>query len=115
MQQCTAKIKEVRQAYYKAKENHRSGGAPKTCRFYKELNAILSGDPTSIADSPVDTSQAAERGGNLEAEILDEEVELEEDVVLPAGLPGSAGSQELFSTPQELIWEQEQMRRRQRP
>ncbi|EMP31190.1 Zinc finger and SCAN domain-containing protein 29, partial [Chelonia mydas] len=63
-QQCRAKIKELRQAYHKAGEvNHRSGGAPKTCRFCKELNAILGGDPTSIANSPVDTSQAAERGG----------------------------------------------------
>ncbi|EMP37849.1 Protein CIP2A like protein [Chelonia mydas] len=100
MQQCRAKIKELRQA------NHCSGGAPKTCHFYKELNAIL-GDPTSIADSPMDTSQAAERAGNLEAEILDEEVELEEDVEFPAGSPGGAGSQELFSTPEVLYGEKE--------
>ncbi|KAG6935343.1 zinc finger and SCAN domain containing 29 [Chelydra serpentina] len=64
MQQCRAKIKELRQMYRKTQEaSHRSGGAPKTCHFYKELNAILSDDPTSIANSPVDTSQAAERGG----------------------------------------------------
>ncbi|EMP33163.1 hypothetical protein UY3_09725 [Chelonia mydas] len=105
-QQYKVKIKELRQAYQKAREaNHRSGGAPKTFRFYKELNAILGGDSTSIADSPVDTSEAAERGGNLEAEILDEEVELEEDVELPAGSPGGAGSQELFSTPEVLCGE----------
>ncbi|EMP25465.1 Zinc finger and SCAN domain-containing protein 29 [Chelonia mydas] len=62
-QQCRAKIKELRQAYHKAWEaNHHSGGAPKTCCLYKELNAILGGDPTSLADSPVDTSEAAERG-----------------------------------------------------
>uniref|UniRef100_A0A452GGC1 Myb/SANT-like DNA-binding domain-containing protein n=1 Tax=Gopherus agassizii TaxID=38772 RepID=A0A452GGC1_9SAUR len=62
-QQCSVKIKELRQAYHKVREaNHCSGGAPKTCRFYKELNAILGGDPISIADSPVDTSEAAERG-----------------------------------------------------
>ncbi|EMP28692.1 hypothetical protein UY3_14205 [Chelonia mydas] len=39
--------------------------------------------------------------------MLDEEVELEEDVELPAGLPGGAGSQELFSTPEVLYGEQE--------
>ncbi|EMP30562.1 hypothetical protein UY3_12311 [Chelonia mydas] len=63
--------------------------------------------PTSIANSPVDTSQAAERGGNLQAEILDEEIKLEEDVELPAGLPGETVSQELFSTPEVLNREQE--------
>ncbi|KAM7167734.1 uncharacterized protein RBU57_006082 [Macrochelys suwanniensis] len=107
--QCRAKIKELRQVYHKAREaNHCSGGASKTCRFYKELNAILDGDPTSITDCPVDTSHAAERGGNLEAEIVDEEVELEEDVVLPEGSPGGAGSQGLFSTPEVLSREQEE-------
>ncbi|KAG6931098.1 zinc finger with KRAB and SCAN domains 2 [Chelydra serpentina] len=106
--QCRVKIKELRQVYQKAWEtNHRSGGVPKTCNFYKELNAILGGDPTSITDSPMDTSQAAERGGNPQVEILDEEVELEEDIVPPAGSPGWAGSQELFSTPEVLNAEQE--------
>ncbi|EMP28909.1 hypothetical protein UY3_13937 [Chelonia mydas] len=77
-------------------------------RFYdSELNAILGSDPTSIASCPVDTSQAAERGGNPEAEILDEEVELEEDVELPVGLPREAGSQELLSTPEVFNREQE--------
>ncbi|EMP38405.1 hypothetical protein UY3_04394 [Chelonia mydas] len=108
MQQCRAKIKELRQAYHKLQEaNYRSSGAPKTCHFYKELNAILDGDPTSIADSPVDTSEAAERGENPEAEILDEEFELEEDVELPAGSLDGARSQELFSTPEVLKGEQE--------
>ncbi|XP_039386727.1 zinc finger and SCAN domain-containing protein 29-like [Mauremys reevesii] len=107
-QQCRANIKELRQAYPKAWEvNYRSDGAPKTCRFYQELNAILSGDPTSIADSPVDTSHAAERVGSSQAEILDEEVELEEDVKLPAGSPSGAGSQELLATPEVLNGEQE--------
>ncbi|EMP40771.1 hypothetical protein UY3_01897 [Chelonia mydas] len=108
MQQCRAKIKQLWQAYHKAREANRcSGHAPKTCCFYKELNAILSGDPTSIADSPVDTSEAAEREGNPEAEILDEEVELEEDKVVPVGSPGGKGSQELFSTLEVLNREQE--------
>ncbi|XP_030436870.1 uncharacterized protein LOC115660041 isoform X4 [Gopherus evgoodei] len=53
-------------------------------------------------DSPVDTLQAAERGGNPEAKIVDEEVELEEDVEPPMGSSDGAGSQELFSTPEGL-------------
>ncbi|EMP39981.1 hypothetical protein UY3_02786 [Chelonia mydas] len=32
--------------------------APTSCRFYKELDAILGGDPTSTAKAPVDTSVA---------------------------------------------------------
>ncbi|XP_044884871.1 axonemal dynein light chain domain-containing protein 1 isoform X2 [Mauremys mutica] len=56
---------------------------------------------------PVDTSQAAERGGNQQAEILHEEVELEEDMVLPTGSPSGAGSQELFSTSEMLNREKE--------
>ncbi|XP_044888778.1 uncharacterized protein LOC123378731 [Mauremys mutica] len=110
-QQCRAKIKELRWAYHKAQdENHHSSGAPKTCRFYKELNAILDGDPTSTTNNPLDTLEAAERGGHLEAEILVEEVELEEDVELPAGSPGGAGRQELFSTPEVLNRSRKQMR-----
>ncbi|EMP38031.1 hypothetical protein UY3_04790 [Chelonia mydas] len=59
--QCRAKIKELRQVYHKAREaNHRSSAAPKTCRFYKELDAILGGDLTSTAKSPVDTSAGLE-------------------------------------------------------
>ncbi|XP_050791474.1 calcyphosin-2 isoform X2 [Gopherus flavomarginatus] len=102
--QCRAKIKELRQAYYKVRgANHPSGASPKTCRFCKELDAILSGDPISIAKSPMDTLEgieAAEGGPNLEDEVIDEAVELDEDVQLPAGSPSGAGSQELFFTPE---------------
>ncbi|EMP35987.1 Zinc finger and SCAN domain-containing protein 29 [Chelonia mydas] len=102
--QCRAKIKEPRQPYHKARNaNCRSGASPKTCQFYEELDAILSGNPTSIAKSPVDTSEgteAAERGSNPEDEVIDEEVELDEDVQLLAGSPSGAGSQELLSTPE---------------
>ncbi|KAG6938520.1 hypothetical protein G0U57_005780, partial [Chelydra serpentina] len=83
--QCKVKRKELRQEYHKAREaNRRSGAAPKTCRFYKELEAIFGGDPTSTAKSPVDTlegTEAAEREPNPE----DEEVELDDDVELPVG------------------------------
>ncbi|EMP35935.1 Zinc finger and SCAN domain-containing protein 29 [Chelonia mydas] len=102
--QCRVKIKELRQPYQKEREaNHRSGAAPKTCWFYKELDAILGGDPTSTAKSPVDISvdvEAEERGPNPEDEVIDEEVELDDNVELPVGLLSGAGSQELFNTPE---------------
>ncbi|EMP32473.1 von Willebrand factor A domain-containing protein 3B [Chelonia mydas] len=104
MVQCREKIKELRQVYHKAREAKcHSGAAPKTCRFYKELDAILGGDPTSTAKSPMNTSaglEAAERRPNPEDEVIDEEVELDDDEELPAGSPGGAGSQELFTTPE---------------
>ncbi|XP_065427535.1 myb/SANT-like DNA-binding domain-containing protein 2 [Chrysemys picta bellii] len=47
-QQCRMKIKELRQAYHKAREaNGRSGAEPQTCRFYTELHAILGGAATT--------------------------------------------------------------------
>uniref|UniRef100_A0A8C3IZ76 SCAN box domain-containing protein n=1 Tax=Chrysemys picta bellii TaxID=8478 RepID=A0A8C3IZ76_CHRPI len=43
-QQCRVKIKELQQAYHKAREaNGRSGAEPQPCRFYEELHAILGG------------------------------------------------------------------------
>ncbi|EMP24744.1 Zinc finger and SCAN domain-containing protein 29 [Chelonia mydas] len=46
--QCRVKVKELRNAYHKTREaNHRSGATPMSCLFYKELDAILSGNPTS--------------------------------------------------------------------
>ncbi|EMP40724.1 hypothetical protein UY3_02061 [Chelonia mydas] len=102
MLQCTAKIKDLRQVYHKAREaSHRSGASPKACRFSQELDAILAGDPISIAKSLVDTlegTEVAERGPNPQDEVIDEEVELYEDVQLLAGSLSGAGSQELFST-----------------
>ncbi|EMP23974.1 hypothetical protein UY3_18917 [Chelonia mydas] len=70
-----------------------------------ELDVILSGDPTSTAEAPVDTSVAhvpAESGPSQEKEILDEDVKREVD---PEAEDDSevrdAHSQELFSTPEE--------------
>ncbi|EMP37941.1 hypothetical protein UY3_04871 [Chelonia mydas] len=85
--QCRAKIKELRQAYH---ANGCFGAATKTCRFYKELDVILRGDPTSTTKNAVDTSaalEAAERRPNPEDEVTDEEVELDNDAELPAGSP----------------------------
>ncbi|EMP35857.1 hypothetical protein UY3_06961 [Chelonia mydas] len=67
----------------------------------RELDAILGGDST--AKSPVDTSavlEAAERGPNLEDEVIDEEVELDDYVEFLEGLPDGTGSQEWFYTPE---------------
>ncbi|KAG6922346.1 zinc finger and SCAN domain containing 29 [Chelydra serpentina] len=56
--QCRIKVKELRSAYHKAREaNNRSGSPPKTCRFYKQLDAILGGDPTSVPSTTVDTGE----------------------------------------------------------
>ncbi|EMP36519.1 Zinc finger and SCAN domain-containing protein 20 [Chelonia mydas] len=100
--QCRSKIKELRQVYHKAREaNRHSSAAPKTCHFYKELDSILDGDPTS--KSPVDTSERMEEAEgvpNREDEVIDEEMELDLDVALPVESTGGAGSQELFSTPE---------------
>ncbi|EMP26666.1 hypothetical protein UY3_16249 [Chelonia mydas] len=75
-----------------------------------ELDGILGGDPTSTAKSPVDTSEGtevAERRPNPEDEVIDEEVELDEDVELPAGSTGGADTQEQFSTPEVLSQSQQ--------
>ncbi|XP_073159892.1 uncharacterized protein [Lepidochelys kempii] len=104
MHQCHVKIKELRQAYQKAREANRCFGAmPKTCCFYKELDAILDGDPTSTAKSLVDISaglEAADSGLNPEDKVMDDEVELEDNVEPMAGSSGCATSWDLFSTPE---------------
>ncbi|EMP26539.1 Zinc finger and SCAN domain-containing protein 20 [Chelonia mydas] len=77
MLQCRAKVKELRNAYHKAKGANRcSGAAPQTCHFYKELDAIQGGDHTSNAKSTVDTSvglEPVESGPNPEEKVIDEE------------------------------------------
>ncbi|EMP36182.1 Zinc finger and SCAN domain-containing protein 29 [Chelonia mydas] len=78
--QCRPKIKELRQAYQKAREsNSHSGAVPKTCHFFKELNAILSGDPTSTVKRTMDTSAGLETA-NSRLNPKDREVELKDDV-----------------------------------
>ncbi|XP_043371583.1 zinc finger and SCAN domain-containing protein 32-like [Dermochelys coriacea] len=100
-QQGHVKIKELRPVYQKAREsNYRSGAVPKTCCFYKELDAILGGNPAPTAKSPVDTLvglEMAESGLNPEDKVVDEEVELEDDVEHIAGSSGGMASQDLSS------------------
>nr|XP_042702882.1 zinc finger and SCAN domain-containing protein 29-like [Chrysemys picta bellii] len=81
--QCRVRVKELQNAYHKAREAKRcSGAAPMSCRFYKELDVILGGDPTSTAKTTEDILVArvpVESGPSQEEEILDEDVEGEGD------------------------------------
>ncbi|XP_053893854.1 myb/SANT-like DNA-binding domain-containing protein 2 [Malaclemys terrapin pileata] len=72
-QQCRVKIKELRQAYHKAREaNGRSGAEPQTCRYYAELHAILGGaattTPTVCYDSLTGETHKEDGSGNEEDE-----------------------------------------------
>ncbi|XP_050795438.1 zinc finger and SCAN domain-containing protein 20-like [Gopherus flavomarginatus] len=97
MVQCRVTVKELRSAYCKAREgNRRSGAAPTTCRFYKELDAILGGDPTANPMTTMDSSEWREEGevwGGTESE----------GTGVGGDTPESqeACSQELFSSQEE--------------
>ncbi|XP_065418711.1 zinc finger and SCAN domain-containing protein 20-like isoform X1 [Chrysemys picta bellii] len=94
--QCRIKVKELQSAYRKARDaNGRSGAPPATCRFYKELDAILGVNPTSTPSTTMDTSEPV--GGEEE----EEEEENGSDGGEPDGdIPESLEpcSQELFSS-----------------
>ncbi|XP_050793498.1 uncharacterized protein LOC127043580 [Gopherus flavomarginatus] len=95
--QCRVKVKELRSAYCKAREgNRRSGAAPTTCRFYKELDAILGCDPTANPRSTMESSEQGEVGEGVE-EAESEATGVEGDT------PESqeACNQELFSSQKE--------------
>ncbi|XP_050804558.1 zinc finger and SCAN domain-containing protein 20-like [Gopherus flavomarginatus] len=97
--QCRVKVKELRSAYCKAREgNSHSGAAPTTCRFYKELDAILGGDLTANPTTMMNTSERG-RGGE---EGREEETE-SEGTGVGGDTPESqeACSQELFSSQEE--------------
>ncbi|EMP39069.1 3-keto-steroid reductase [Chelonia mydas] len=67
--QCRVKVQELRNAYRKAREaNGHSGASPATCHFYKELDAILGGDPTSTPMTTMDTSEPSTARGEEEKE-----------------------------------------------
>ncbi|XP_053888285.1 myb/SANT-like DNA-binding domain-containing protein 7 [Malaclemys terrapin pileata] len=77
-QQCRMKIKELRQAYHKAREaNRRSGAEPPTCHFYAELHAMLRGaattTPTLCFDSINGKSRNREAGLGYEEDDDDED------------------------------------------
>ncbi|XP_073216254.1 uncharacterized protein [Lepidochelys kempii] len=95
--QCRINVKELQNAYRKArKTNSRSSAAPATCRFYKELNAILGGDPTSIPRITMDTSEPS-------ATRQEEEQSRSKGAVAEKDTPESldACNQELFFSQEE--------------
>nr|XP_048700794.1 bromodomain-containing protein 4-like [Caretta caretta] len=94
--QCRVKVKELQNAYHKAREaNSRSSAAPVTCCFYEELDAILGGDPTSTLRTIMDTSEPSST--RQEEETRSKGAEEEGDT--PSSL--DACSQELFSSQEE--------------
>ncbi|XP_074987642.1 myb/SANT-like DNA-binding domain-containing protein 7 [Caretta caretta] len=99
--QCRVKLKELRQAYQKTREeNGRSGSEPQTCRFYDELHAILGGSAATTPAVLFDSFNGD--GGNMEAGFGDKEDDDEEEVVdssqQASGETGFPDSQELFLT-----------------
>ncbi|XP_039380646.1 zinc finger and SCAN domain-containing protein 29-like [Mauremys reevesii] len=98
--QCRVKVKELWSAYHKACEaNHDSSASPMTCHFYKELDAIVGGDPTSTPSTTMDTSEPSSTREEEEEEKQSRSkyAEVEEDT--PESL--DACSQELFSSQEE--------------
>ncbi|KAM7181432.1 uncharacterized protein RBU57_000244 [Macrochelys suwanniensis] len=96
--QCQVKVKELRNAYCKACEaNGCSSAAPAICKFYKELDVILGGDPTSTATITMDTSEPSTARGEEEEESPSEGAEAGGDT--PESL--EARRQELFSSQEE--------------
>ncbi|XP_048712930.2 uncharacterized protein LOC125639565 [Caretta caretta] len=96
--QCSIKVKEMQNAYYKAHEaNNCSGAALATYCFYKELDAILGSDPTSTPSTTMDTSEPSATGQEEEQQSGSEGTEEEEDT--PVSL--EACIQELFSSQEE--------------
>ncbi|XP_074920722.1 uncharacterized protein LOC142046673 [Chelonoidis abingdonii] len=92
--QCRVKVKELRSAYCKAREgNHRSGATPTTCRFYKELDAILGCNPTANPRITMDSSEPGEEGEGVE--------EPEREATEVFGDSQESCSQELFSSQEE--------------
>ncbi|XP_074979458.1 uncharacterized protein LOC125627264 isoform X2 [Caretta caretta] len=98
--QCRIKMKELWNAYPKAhKANHRSSAASAICHFYKELDAILGGDPTSTPSTNMDSSESSSTRQEEEEQQQSgsEGAEVEEDMSESL----DACSQELFSSQEE--------------
>ncbi|XP_065407328.1 uncharacterized protein LOC135972626 [Chrysemys picta bellii] len=100
-QQCRVKIKELRQAYHKAREaNGRSGAEPQTCRFYAELHAILWGaattTPTVCFDSINGESRNREAGSGYVED--DDDEDNEDSSQQGSGETGFPNSQDMFIT-----------------
>ncbi|XP_065454416.1 uncharacterized protein LOC135984019 [Chrysemys picta bellii] len=99
-QQCRVKIKELRQAYHKAREaNGRSGAEPQTCRFYVELHAMLGGaattTPTGCFDSINGETRNREAGSGYKK---DDEEDNEDSSQQGSEETGFPNSQDMFIT-----------------
>ncbi|XP_065423571.1 uncharacterized protein LOC135975665 [Chrysemys picta bellii] len=99
-QQCRVKIKELRQAYRKAREaNGRSGAEPQKCRFYAELHAMLGGaattTPTVCFDSINGESRNREVGSGYEE---NDDEDNEDSSQQGSGETGFPNSQDMFIT-----------------
>ncbi|XP_053875914.1 mediator of RNA polymerase II transcription subunit 15-like [Malaclemys terrapin pileata] len=99
-QQCRVKIKELRQAYHKAREaNGSSGAEPQTCRFYVELHAMLGGaaptTPTVCYDS-VTGETHREAGSGYEED--EDEDNVDRSQQQGSGEIGFPNSQDMFIT-----------------
>ncbi|EMP40852.1 Zinc finger and SCAN domain-containing protein 29 [Chelonia mydas] len=97
-EQCRTKIKELRQAYQKAREaNGCSGSQPHTCHFYRELLSIMGGNDPSTPPLSVDTC----KGGvawSEEDDFLEDEEEEEDSAQVASGESVFPPSHELFLT-----------------
>ncbi|EMP41909.1 hypothetical protein UY3_00833 [Chelonia mydas] len=98
-EQCRTKIKEFRQEYQKAREvNGRSGSQPYTCRFCRELHAVMWGDDTTTPPLSVDTCKGGVAQREEDELLEDEEEEEEDSAQVASGESVSPPSQELFLT-----------------
>ncbi|XP_065437450.1 myb/SANT-like DNA-binding domain-containing protein 2 [Chrysemys picta bellii] len=103
-QQCRVKIKELRQAYHKAREaNGRSGAEPQTSRFYAELHAILGGaattTPTVCFDSVNGETRNREAGsGYAEDDDAEDEDNVDSSQQQGSGETGFPNNQDMFIT-----------------
>ncbi|XP_065444092.1 uncharacterized protein LOC135982249 [Chrysemys picta bellii] len=102
-QQCRVKIKELRQAYHKAREaNGRSGAEPQTCRFYAELHAFLGGaattTPTVCFDSINGETRNREVGSGYVEDDDDDDEDNEDSSQQGSGETGFPNSQDMFIT-----------------
>ncbi|XP_065440827.1 mediator of RNA polymerase II transcription subunit 15-like [Chrysemys picta bellii] len=99
-QQCRVKIKELRQAYHKAREaNGRFGTEPQTCCFYVELHAMLGGAATTTRtvcfDSINGESHNREAGSGYKE---DDDEDNEDSSQQGSGETGFPNSQDMFIT-----------------
>ncbi|XP_065435835.1 uncharacterized protein LOC122174562 [Chrysemys picta bellii] len=99
-QQWRVKIKELRQAYHKAREaNGRSGAEPQTCRFYAELHAMLGGAATTTPivcfDSINGEARNREAGSGYEE---DDDEDNDDSSQQGSGETGFPNSQDMFIT-----------------